>query len=249
MLTEVFRFYQSFFSGKSIIRQWAPEGHHLYLQFHFNHMKNIAAMATPCPTNSRHTSCTSTLQGHLVSQLSFEFHQNWESNSTHKDFARKCGCPIKGYHVHQVSYAYVPCERPPFSALNFCSGAYYFHKWQKYPLRSISILHFCRSEDHHIQNFFTFKPFIAIHGRLTAASPGLTAGQSDISQMRPTVSSRDPHFHARARSRTPIFHFAIPTKTWGECPPPPPRRFLYTIKNKNKHLLHQCRVYMGVWTI
>ena len=25
---------------------------------------------------------------------------------------------------------YVPRERPPFSALNFCSGAYHFHNWQ-----------------------------------------------------------------------------------------------------------------------
>ena len=37
---------------------------------------------------------------------------------------------------------YVPRERPPFSALNFRSGAYHFHKLPKNPFRSITILHF-----------------------------------------------------------------------------------------------------------
>ena len=69
---------------------------------------------------------------------------------------------------------------------------------------------FCLSGDHHLKNFFNFNPLIAIHGRLTAASmntkrsgsaPGLAAGQS-ASQTRPTVSSGDPHFHARAHSVT-----------------------------------------------
>ena len=36
------------------------------------------------------------------------------------------------------------CERPPFSALNFCSGGYYFHKLPKNPFRNITILHFWR---------------------------------------------------------------------------------------------------------
>ena len=39
------------------------------------------------------------------------------------------------------------------------------------PFRSITILHFfggfCRSGDHHFQNFFNFNPFIASHGRLS----------------------------------------------------------------------------------
>ena len=37
---------------------------------------------------------------------------------------------------------YVPRERPPFSALNFHSGAYHFHKLPQTPFRSITILHF-----------------------------------------------------------------------------------------------------------
>ena len=37
---------------------------------------------------------------------------------------------------------YVPRKRPPFSALNFCSGAYHFHKLPKNPFWSITILHF-----------------------------------------------------------------------------------------------------------
>ena len=36
---------------------------------------------------------------------------------------------------------YVPRERPPFSALNFRSGAYHFHKSEN-PFRSITILNF-----------------------------------------------------------------------------------------------------------
>ena len=42
-----------------------------------------------------------------------------------------------------VHIGYVPLERPPFSALNFRSRAYHFHKWHKNPeLRSIIILQF-----------------------------------------------------------------------------------------------------------
>ena len=36
---------------------------------------------------------------------------------------------------------YVLHERPPFSALNFCSGAYHFHKLPTNLFRSITILH------------------------------------------------------------------------------------------------------------
>ena len=37
---------------------------------------------------------------------------------------------------------YVPQTRLPFSAMNFRSGAYNFHKLPKNPFRSITILHF-----------------------------------------------------------------------------------------------------------
>ena len=45
--------------------------------------------------------------------------------------------PYVGLHI-----GYVPRERPPFSALNFRSGAYHIHKLPKNPFRSITILHF-----------------------------------------------------------------------------------------------------------
>ena len=108
----------------------------------------------------------------------------------------------------------MPRERPPFSfsALNFRSGAY-FHKITKNPLWSITILHFfCRSGDHHFQNFFNFNPFIAAHGRLTAAAAAPRGYISGRSECQPDasykVSSGDPHFYARAIPEPPIFHFA-----------------------------------------
>ena len=39
-------------------------------------------------------------------------------------------------------WVYVPRKRPPFSARNFCSGAYHFHKFPPNPFRSITILLF-----------------------------------------------------------------------------------------------------------
>ena len=99
---------------------------------------------------------------------------------------------------------YVPRERPPFSALNFRSGAYHFHKLPKNPFRSITILQFLAdfavSETIIFNFFFYFNPFIASHGRLSPnakrpAARGLAAGQS-ASQTRPG-SSGDSHFHAQ----------------------------------------------------
>ena len=143
---------------------------------------------------------------------------------------------------------YVPRERPPFSALNFRSGAYHFHKFPKNPFRSITILQFfggfCRSGDHHFQNFFNFNPFIASHGRLSPNAKRSAAPR--VSQTRPG-SSGDWHFHAQNGSssfRSPAFSsskrlklvpeplpiFTLPqhilTKIWGEYPPPPPRPLL-----------------------
>ena len=69
---------------------------------------------------------------------------------------------------------YVPRKRPPFSAPNFRAGAYYFHKLLKKIKKSVPEHHhstvfggFCRSRDHHFQNFFNFNPFIASHGQLS----------------------------------------------------------------------------------
>ena len=89
---------------------------------------------------------------------------------------------------------YVPRERPTFSALNFRSGAYHFHKL---PKKSVPEHHhftlfggFCRSGDHHFQNFFNFNLFIASHGRLSPNAKRSAA---------PRVSGRsgDSHFHAQ----------------------------------------------------
>ena len=44
---------------------------------------------------------------------------------------------------------------------------------------------------------------------LCRGAPGLVAGQS-ATQIRPTVRSGDPHFHARARSGAPHFHARAP---------------------------------------
>ena len=106
-----------------------------------------------------------------------------------------------------MNIRYVPRKRPPFSAPDIRSGAYHFHKWQKYS---------------------------------TISTPGLVAGQS-ASHTRHTVSSRDPHFHARAHSgalhfhararsgASPIFRFAM-AHTYQNLggvqphPPPPPSR-------------------------
>ena len=126
----------------------------------------------------------------------------------------------------------MPLERPPFSALNFRSGSYHFHKWHNIPLWSITILHFLPSGDHHFHNLFMFKPFFATRGQLTAVGQrlGLAAGQR-----RPTVSSGDPHIHARAgtgalhfhaRAQSGAPHFSLCRGTYlpkfGASPPPPP---------------------------
>ena len=54
---------------------------------------------------------------------------------------RKSGGGGTSIYVY-MHIGYVPRERPPFSALNFRSGAYHFHKCQNIPLRSITILLF-----------------------------------------------------------------------------------------------------------
>ena len=117
--------------------------------------------------------------------------------------------------------------------------AYHFHKL---PTNSVPEHHhfkifggFCRSRDHHFQNVFNFNPFIASHGRLSPNAKRSAA---------PRVSGRsaDSHFHAQNGSssfgsptfsrstgssfRNPCPFFTsprhIPTKIWGEYPPPPP---------------------------
>ena len=133
----------------------------------------------------------------------------------------------------------------------------------KFPLRSISFSQMTKysAPEHHHFIFFAVPETISFEmslrsSRLSPPTAGLlqpartqsamqsvraalqrlAAGQS-ASKTRPTVSSGDPHFHARARSGAPHFYaracsgappppfFTLPrhiiTKIWGECPHPP----------------------------
>ena len=169
---------------------------------------------------------------------------------------------------------YVPQERPPFSALNFRSGAYHFHKFPKNPFRSITILHFladfCRSGDHHFQNFFNFNPFIASHGRLSPnAAPRVSqtrpgssgeshfhaktdqarSGAPIIKLKTAQARSGDPHFYARPGARSgALANFSLCRGTylphfWGEYPPPPQASIL--IKFGSYHDVNNCALLIG----
>ena len=61
---------------------------------------------------------------------------------THGGNARGGGGGGGGTSIICMHIGYVSQERTPFSALNFRSGAYHFHKFPKNPFRSITILHF-----------------------------------------------------------------------------------------------------------
>ena len=140
-------------------------------------------------------------------------------------------------------YAYwdVPRERPSFSALNFRSGAYHFHK---FPKKSVPKHHhftffggFCRSGDHHFQNFFNFNPFIASRGRLSPNAkrsaaprrPG-SSGDSHFHAQNGSSSFRSPSFSRSTGSsfRSPGQFFTLPRhipnlpKFGVSTPPPPP---------------------------
>ena len=147
---------------------------------------------------------------------------------------------------------YVPRVRPPFSALNFRSGAYHFHKlpfyifWRILPFRRPSF-----------SKFLQFQP---VH-RLTRPAQSEAAAPRVSSQLRTPARrvlvvletsiftlktdqarSGAPHFQAQNGSssfRSPSFSrstgssfrspcpfftlpWHIPTKIWDEYPPPPP---------------------------
>ena len=101
---------------------------------------------------------------------------------------------------------------------------------------------FCRSGDHHFQNFFNFNPFIASHGRLSpnakrSAAPRVSGRSGDThfhAQNRDQVRSGDAHFHAQtdqARSgaphcyvqngsslfRSPTFSRSTGSSFWSPC--------------------------------
>ena len=158
-----------------------------------------------------------------------------------------------GGHFVSVCIAYyVPCKRPPLSTLNFHSGAYNFHKWQKYfvpehhhfPGRFYI---FCRSRDDRFWNFFPFKPFIAArgqpecHGSQTRPSMGNACAFSQYlvpETPPPPPLSLQSNFHGvQYKSGDPIFtlklvpepqnfHFAVAHNYqyvgWVPSTPPPP---------------------------
>ena len=140
---------------------------------------------------------------------------------------------------------FVPCERPPFQPQISAPEHIIFTNDKNILLRSITIWHFCSSGDHHFQNLFLFKPFIAAHGRLTAASPnakqrprvsGWPECQPDTSYKSvpetPTITlelAPEPRIFTLEPLRSPpIFHFAVAHtyQNLGRVPPPPPPGWL-----------------------
>ena len=133
------------------------------------------------------------------------------------DLSRDCPRPMHsrgGAYFHNLCMhiGYVPRERPPFSAPNFRSGAYNFHKWPKNPVRSITILYFAVPET------IIFKISLIS----TRSSPP-TAGSARKRWAAPRVSGRPDRVPARrvlavpetriftlkttqARSGAPHFH-------------------------------------------
>ena len=119
---------------------------------------------------------------------------------------------------------------------------------------------FCRSGDHHSRNF---KPFIAAHGRLTAASPNAfsvrqCSGVSGRPECQPDVSYsqfRRPHFHSQARSGASHFSLCRGTylpKFGASHPPPPPlppgsKDFLvcnlYRIRAFEHFIVHSTKIF------
>ena len=117
---------------------------------------------------------------------------------------------------------YVPRERPPpFRSISF----------SQITKKSVPEHHhftffggFCRSGDHHVQNFFNLIPFIASHGRSVRRS-----GDTQYHAQNGSSSFRSPAFSSSFRSptfsrstgspfRSPFFTLPrhIPTKIWGE---------------------------------
>ena len=106
---------------------------------------------------------------------------------------------------------YVPQTRPPIFSHEFPFRSISFSQITKTSVPEhhhfTSFGGFCRSGDHHFQNFFNFNPFIASHGRGSArsAAPRVSGRSGDSHFKRsavPQVSGRSgaPHFHAQNSS-------------------------------------------------
>ena len=129
---------------------------------------------------------------------------------------------------------YVPRERPPFSALNFRSGAYHFHKLPKKIRSGASPVTFfggfCRSRHHHVKHFFNFNPFISSYGTQSVRQRRGLAAVLEIrifTLKTAQACSGAPRFHARPGARSgALAHFSLCRGTYlpklgGEYPPPP----------------------------
>ena len=126
---------------------------------------------------------------------------------------------------------YVPRERPPFSSLNFRSGAYNFHKLPKNPFRSISIFILA---DFAVPETITFKIPLMSSPPTAGSARTQPERQPDASwQFRRFAFSRSkliklvpeprifklktaqtrsgaPHFHARPGARSgALAHFSL----------------------------------------
>ena len=147
---------------------------------------------------------------------------------------------------------YVPRERPTFSALNFRSGAYHFHKFPPNPFRSITILHFLADfavpETIIFKTFFNFSPAPRVSTASQKRQPDASwqfrrqaISRSKRIKLVPepfifklkTAQARSgaPYFHARPGARSGArahFSAAHTYQIWGEYPPPPPRNLSLT---------------------
>ena len=136
---------------------------------------------------------------------------------------------------------YVPRERPPFSALNFRSGAYHFHKLPQKIRSGASPFYIfwriCRSGDNHFQiSLISTRSSPPTAGSARTQSVRQRRGLAAVPEIRiftlKTAQARSgaPHFQARNGSTGSSFRSPcpfctlprhIPTKIWGEYPPPP----------------------------
>ena len=141
-----------------------------------------------------------------------------------------------GEHFHICMHIkYVQCERLPFSALNFRSGAYYLHKWQKYSAPETIIFKISLRSSRSSR----------AHGRLTTASPKAFVQRPGVSgwpECRPDASYsqfrrpplscssllRSPTFSCSSSLRRPPFFATAHTyQNLGWVPPPPPPDLIF----------------------
>ena len=157
------------------------------------------------------------------------WHLLWQASlGSHTQFASCLFRGGGGRYLHNMHIGYVPRERPPFSALNFRSGAYHFHKL---PKKSVSAHHHFKIflADFAVPETIIFKiSLISTHSSPPTAGSArsqsvrqrrwLAAGQIASWQFRRLAFSRSKRIKrvpeprifklktAEARSGAPHFH-------------------------------------------